>query len=74
MQVYNVENSSTIKKLFYEEMTRVLTVEFLNGSQYKYQNVSKKEYDDFTNADSKGRYLSEVIKQKETQKVQQLND
>ena len=55
-------------------MTRTLTVELLNGSQYKYQNVSQKEFDDFTNAESKGKYLSEVIKQKETQKVQQLND
>ena len=42
--------------------TRVLTVEFRNGSRYEYENVPATEYAGFLGAWSKGRYLHRWIK------------
>ena len=74
MLVYQVQNSTNIKKLYYNKDTKVLTVEFKNNSQYKYDNVSLQEYQNFTLAESKGKYLKEVITNKVYHKVEQLND
>ena len=74
MLTYKVENSSTISKLFYNELIHQLIVEFKSGQQYMYDQVSLEEYNNFCKAESKGKYMNENIKTKCYQKIQQLND
>lgn len=62
--------SSTITKVWYNMQTLNLTVEFKNGSKYRYADVSLKEFKALVCADSQGKHFAEHIKDvKETTKL-----
>lgn len=66
-------SSSTISKLWYSEKDSQLIVEFKNGQQYRYNNVSISEWNNLKSSESKGKFLNENIKSKPFQKMI-LND
>lgn len=66
-------SSSTISKLWYSEKDLQLIVEFKNGQQYRYNNVSISEWNNLKSSESKGKFLNENIKSKPFQKMI-LND
>ena len=51
--------SSTISEINYDG--KLLTIIFNNGSEYIYEGVSAKIYEDFSKAESKGKYFHENI-------------
>ena len=51
--------SSTISEINYDG--KLLTITFNNGSEYIYEGVSVKIYEDFSKAESKGKYFHENI-------------
>ena len=51
--------SSTISEINYDG--KLLTIIFNNGSEYTYEGVSAKIYEDFSKAESKGKYFHENI-------------
>ena len=51
--------SSTISEINYDG--KLLTVTFNNGREYAYEGVSEKIYEDFSKAESKGKYFHENI-------------
>lgn len=51
--------SSTISEINYDN--NLLTVTFNNGREYSYEGVSKELYEEFTKAESKGKYFHENI-------------
>ena len=51
--------SSMISEINYGE--KRLTVVFNNGSEYAYEGVPTKIYEDFSKAESKGKYFHENI-------------
>ena len=51
--------SSTISEINYDG--KLLTITFNNGSEYVYEGVSEKIYEDFSKAESKGKYFHESI-------------
>ena len=53
-------NSSVIEKVGYENCIFILR--YINGGVYAYSDVPKSVYEDFLNADSKGKFLSANIK------------
>lgn len=55
-------NSSTIKKMSYNEETKVLTVTFTNDKRYEYYNVPSEVWDLTANVDSIGRFMGSNIK------------
>ena len=54
--------SSNIKAVGYEN--EELLVEYLSGTKYRYKNVPKELYEEFINAESKGRFMNSNIKGK----------
>ncbi|HQL11557.1 MAG TPA: KTSC domain-containing protein [bacterium] len=68
-EMYNEFKSSNIKTLWYSKDKQELIVEFLNGSQYRYSNVSELEWQNLKSAESKGKFLNENIKSKPYQKM-----
>ena len=61
MEMIKVD-SSTINAISYKN--NILFVRFNNGGIYIYENVNEKLFEDFKNADSKGKFLNENIKNK----------
>lgn len=55
-------DSSSVASVGYDPSARVLEVEFRNGGVYQYLDVPSDEYEEFQDADSKGRYLNTEIK------------
>lgn len=55
-------DSSSVASAGYDAAARVLEVEFRNGGVYQYLDVPGDEYDEFREADSKGRFLNTEIK------------
>jgi hypothetical protein len=55
-------NSSQIKRISYEESLQTLYIEFRNGSTYSYEGVTPKEYVDFKEAPSIGKFFYANIK------------
>lgn len=65
-------NSSIIKTAAYTEDT--LEIAYHDGSVYLYFGVSEQTFNNFLRAESKGRYLTEIIKPKhQVQIVKQKN-
>lgn len=56
--------SSVIKHFNYETASKSLTITFVSGFIYQYQNVSPKTFNLFKAATSKGRYFNYHIKDK----------
>ena len=54
--------SSNIARIAYDEVTRVLKVEFRNGGLYDYFDIPDIVFDGMRNAPSKGQYLAQQIK------------
>ncbi len=54
--------SSNIASIGYDQKTKTLEVEFLNGSIYQYFDVPQAVYEEFIRAESKGKYLAYQIK------------
>lgn len=63
-------SSSTLTRAWYNFKTNALTLEFKNGSRYRYAKVSLKEFTAFVLADSQGVHFTENFKDvKETTKL-----
>lgn len=60
----NYHDSSMITSSTYDETTKVMTVEFKNGTEYEYTGVEPDEYSNFIDASSQGKYFLENIKGK----------
>ena len=54
--------SSNIKSVYYDPVVRELTVEFIGGSRYRYNEVPVEVYKEFMRSESKGRYFNSNIK------------
>lgn len=55
-------DSSTISRMAYDELRRVLAVEFKNGGRYEYYDVPSGTFQAMKGAASKGQYLAANIK------------
>ena len=55
-------DSSNVAAIGYSDALRVLQVDFLSGSTYRYFDVPSQVFQGFLKASSKGRYLNEVVK------------
>lgn len=55
-------DSSNIQAIGYSFQERVLQVDFLSGSRYRYLKVDPDVFERFINAPSKGRFLNREIK------------
>lgn len=62
MNMIETPDSSNISRFGYEESSRVLRVEFKNGSLYDYFDIPVTTFDNMKNAGSKGQYLAQNIK------------
>jgi hypothetical protein len=56
--------SKAISAVGYDPARQVLRVTFRGGKSYEYLDVSPEDYDDFMDADSRGTYMNQVIKNK----------
>ena len=54
--------SSNIKAVGYDDATEELTVEFHNGSQYRYSQVDREVFEQLVKAPSVGGYFSLNVK------------
>lgn len=57
-----IENSSNLKGVAYQG--DVLTVQFLNGTIWRYSGVPANVFDEMMKSESKGSYFSRVIRSK----------
>jgi len=55
-------SSSNIASIGYDANSRVLEIEFLNGSVYQYSSVPESLYNGLMNASSHGSYFDSYIK------------
>ena len=53
---------STVVESFEFNRGKGLIIEFTSGGKYLYKNVDEKTFEDFSEADSKGKFLNEVLK------------
>jgi len=56
--------SSNISRFKYDETNSVLAIEFKDGSQYQYFDVSSTVFEQMQSAASKGQFLAQSIKGK----------
>ncbi len=70
---YDDFESSNINCLWYSKSKQELVVEYMGGSQYRYNNISEIEWQELCNSDSKGKFINESIKSKPYQRMM-LND
>ena len=62
--------SSNLRSVGYDSVTKILEIEFHSGGIYQYSNVPPNVYSDLINAPSKGKYFASYIKDKySTRKV-----
>ncbi len=54
--------SSNIVSIDYDEQEQTLIIEFPGGSKYKYDKMPVREYKNFLNAESKGKYFHKHIR------------
>lgn len=66
---YNEIDSSQIKAVDYDYETQEMYVQFKNGAEYKYLCVLQEEYSNFMGSESKGKYFSSFIKNKNFKRV-----
>ena len=55
-------DSSNLDVFWYNKDTKVLTIEFKNGTAYEYSNVSPKVFEGLKTAESQGRYFHKNIR------------
>lgn len=63
MEIVKVE-SSNIDSIGYDKNNQTLLIAYKNGRNYHYNGVELKTYEDFKNADSKGKFFWENINKK----------
>jgi lysyl-tRNA synthetase class 2 len=56
--------SAVIKAFDYDELSKILRVEFSSGSVYKYHDIPESIYQELQNAPSKGQYFNAQIRDK----------
>lgn len=61
MRNIDVNNSSSIERIYYNDETGLLEIEFKNGAIYNYPNVPSFIIDELEAADSKGSYANKNI-------------
>ncbi len=54
--------SSNIASIGFDADSKILEIEFLNGSVYQYFDLPEQEHEGLMNADSHGQYLAKNIK------------
>jgi hypothetical protein len=54
--------SSNITRFRYDEINRILFVEFINGGVYQYFDVPDNIYEQMKTASSKGQFLAQNVK------------
>lgn len=62
MDWIDTPESSNIARFAYDGLSRILKVEFRNGSVYDYFDVPEIVFNGMRNASSKGQYLAQQIK------------
>lgn len=55
-------DSTSLRSVGYDDTSRVLEVEFVNGSVYLYFGVPREAYDELLTADSLGRHFNHHIR------------
>lgn len=53
---------STVVESFEFKRGKGLIIEFTSGGKYLYKNVDEKTFEDFSEADSKGKFLKKILK------------
>lgn len=64
IEVFSIENSSNLSQIEFDHLTNVLSVQFKNGTKYQYVNVDYKIFEEFTKAQSAGKFFMKEIKNK----------
>lgn len=62
MEWIDTPESSNIVRFGYDDTSRVLKVEFKNGSVYDYFDVPDQVFNNMKNAPSKGQFLAQQVK------------
>jgi hypothetical protein len=62
MEHFSAFQSSNISIISYDESTGTLQVTFYNGAVYQYFDISENKWNDFKNAESKGQFLHQQVK------------
>lgn len=57
-----VKTSSVITEMKYNDFSKDLLITFKTGRVYRYTNVEGKEWRDFRDSHSKGRYFNDYIR------------
>lgn len=60
-QTHNFINSSILSSFTYDTVLGTLIVKMKNGTGYQYSGVPENVVDEFTKAESAGRYFSTVL-------------
>jgi hypothetical protein len=55
-------SSTAINSIAFEPTTRVMTVNFVDGTEYQYFNVDQAIYDHMVGAGSVGKYFNRVVR------------
>jgi len=55
--------SSNVKRIGYDQINKVLYIEFKNNSLYRYLDVDKNDYRPFMTAPSKGKFVWSRIRE-----------
>jgi len=63
-KIFNEIKSSNLKKTEYDTETRLMIVEFNNGTKYEYQDVPHQIYTRFRMSESQGKFFSTDIAKK----------
>lgn len=58
-------NSTLVKTANWDDYSKNITVTFHNGHQYTYPNFTYEDYQEFANADSKGKWFGKNLKNRE---------
>jgi len=66
---FNDFESSAIQTLWYCPEKQELIVEYKNGGQYRYKDVTPLEWEALIKSESKGKYITENIKSKPYQRM-----
>lgn len=63
-KIFNEIKSSNLKKTEYDTETKLMIVEFNNGTKYEYQDVPHQIYTRFRMSESQGKFFSTDIAKK----------
>lgn len=66
---YDNFQSSSVNCLWYNKDKQQLIVEYKNGSQYRYNDVTQQQWESLKLSDSKGKFINQSIKSKPFQKM-----